>query len=194
MLKEKQNLMNNSLSTVFSFLKKSKFLYALPLLLVIFSSISMFWGGSGRPENHRRNLIFNDFTDNLNWRNALYQVAWGLILLAWIQCNSFLFRLMLISGEICFIVWAWVYPNIELDTVIWNGVFIFINLIHMIISLIKMKKVLLTPKEKEIYAQDFWMYFHIKDFKALMKFAEFQIIQAPKIIFRESEIISDFYY
>lgn len=143
----------------------------------------------------RRKLWFlEDWLDDLDWRNELFQVASGLIFLAWTQWYPFLFRLLLISGEICYIVWSWEYPNVELDTVIWNGVCILINLFHLCIFLLSCIKPSLSQKEQEIYNEDFHLFFTIADFKRLMKHAEIEIIRSPRTIQKQKERISHLYY
>ena len=137
---------------------------------------------------------YDDFTDKLEWRHWLYQLGWGLVCLSWIMCYGFLFRLFLISGEVWFIVWAWVEQDVELDTTIWNGVFILINLFYIFWFFLSKKSTKLTPKEQEIYNNDFWTYFSKKDFKALMKLAEINIIKGPDSIFEQGELMTHLHY
>ncbi|CAI2369946.1 unnamed protein product [Moneuplotes crassus] len=145
-------------------------------------------------EEHPRQLFINDVTDELKWRKVLHQVAAGLVMLSWAQWYSVLFRVGLISGEVCFIVWAWVYPNVELDTVIWNSVLIVINLIHLLLFFLSFKKPKLTIKEEEIYQHDFHLYFTPEDFKEIMKHAHIEVIKQSQTIIKQNEIIKHLYY
>ncbi|CAI2359610.1 unnamed protein product [Moneuplotes crassus] len=167
----------------------------LPVLVGITMVIDMTSNDNGEQAENTRQLFLDDITDDLDWRKPLHQVAAGLVFLAWLQWYSFLFRSLLIAGEICFIVWACVYPSkLELDTIIWNGVLIVINLAHILMFMLSFVKPKLTQKEREIYQQDFKLYFRESDFKQLMKHAEVEVVDIPQAFTKQNEEITHLYY
>ncbi|CAI2368985.1 unnamed protein product [Moneuplotes crassus] len=195
MVSSKFSKFNSFYQKIIRNISELKLQYSVPLVLSVMTLINFVCIAHEDENKESRQLFLDDITDDLDWRKPLHQVAAGLVFLAWLQWYSFLFRSLLIAGEVCFIVWACVYPSkLELDTIIWNGVLIVINLIHILMFMLSFVKPKLTQKEREIYQQDFKLYFREGDFKQLMKYAEVEVVRSSETLIKQNERISELIY
>lgn len=91
------------------------------------------------------------------------------LLFAFIQKNMIITRFLVIIMNIFFIVWATIYENLYLDTLLLNILILVINL-GMLYPLIKaFTRIPFSEIEEEIYQRDFQKYFHRADFKKFIK-------------------------
>lgn len=93
-------------------------------------------------------------------------IAYTAILLSYININILVFRFWLIISAIFFILWGFAPERaIQLDSVLFNLVYIVINIIYSIPLARQVWPVKLTEFEDEIYRRDFHEQMNRKQFK-----------------------------
>jgi len=65
--------------------------------------------------------------------------------------NILILRLVLALASLCFALWGGIVLNISVDTVVWNLVFVVINLVHSGLLLYKMRPIKLKPDLDKAY-------------------------------------------
>lgn len=93
-------------------------------------------------------------------------LAYTFILFSYLTTNVLILRLNLVLSAICFIVWGVIYPEtaIQLDTVIYNALFIIINLYNSIPLFREILPVKMTPLEEISYERDFKNFLSRREF------------------------------
>jgi len=134
---------------------------------------------SDQAETRRSMFSVDDTLDKVFWNHWLFQWANFCLFLSYIQVNFFYLRLVLICSSIFFVIWGWEILAVALDLVIWNLVFIVINLILAIPLFLRWLPVRLTTREQLIYEQNFKMFFTKSHFKILMRYAQIQTYYSP---------------
>ena len=94
-------------------------------------------------------------------------LAYVFILFSYLTTNVLALRLNLVLSAILFIVWAVIYPHtaIQIDTLIYNALFIFINLYNSIPLFKEVLPVKMTSTEELCYARDFKDFLTRREFK-----------------------------
>jgi hypothetical protein len=106
-------------------------------------------------------------------------------------------RIWLILSAIFFIIWGTIYPelSIQLDTLLFNLLFIIINVVQCIPLIKTVWPVKLTPLELEIYNRNFSSFMNRKQFKHLISHFEYDVYRAEgsQIISIDQNFKSVFY-
>ena len=102
----------------------------------------------------------------------LFQLANGTLLLSYLVSNMLVLRVLLTTGCIFFTLWGAVVLDYSVDTIVWNGAFVLINLYHTCRLLAGMFPVKFDAEEETIYRHFFapGKYFLSRnDFKLLVQ-------------------------
>jgi len=94
-------------------------------------------------------------------------IAYIFLLFSYLTTNVLILRLNLILSAIAFIIWACIYPTtaVQVDTVVYNSLFIIINLYNSIPLFKELLPVSLTTIEEVCYQRDFKDFLSKREFK-----------------------------
>jgi hypothetical protein len=94
-------------------------------------------------------------------------IAYIFLLFSYLTTNVLILRLNLVLSAIAFIVWSCIYPAtaVQVDTVVYNSLFIIINLYNSIPLFKELLPVSLTTIEEESYQRDFKDFLSRREFK-----------------------------
>jgi hypothetical protein len=95
-------------------------------------------------------------------------LAYTSLLLSYVFTNILFLRIFLILASVFFITFACVIGNIFLDSIVFNVVFILINIYQSIPLFIDYIEVKLDPLEEKIYEENFKRYLSRRKFKTLI--------------------------
>ena len=98
--------------------------------------------------------------------DAYLYTAYALILLSYINVNILVFRTLLILAAMLFMIWGCQEVRaVQVDTLIFNSVYIIINIVQSIPLVKQILPVKLTDQETEIYERDFKAHMGVRQFK-----------------------------
>lgn len=100
----------------------------------------------------------------------MFQLAQAFFMLSYIQFNMLWLRFTLCMASTCLVLWAAVFVSdgIVLDTVIWSGVFAFVNLLHAIKILYDKRTVTFSEPLSEVYETSFAHVFSSVEFHTIL--------------------------
>jgi len=111
--------------------------------------------------------------------DAFLMSAYVCILLSYININILIFRFWIIMSAIMFICWAFVPERaLQIDTLIFNLIFIIINILQSVPLVKQIWPVTLTTFEEMIYSRDFAGQMSKKQFKRFIDNFKTQKYQA----------------
>jgi hypothetical protein len=102
--------------------------------------------------------------------DAYMYVAYACLLVSYVNVNILVFRFWLILSAVFFIVWG-LEPerSVQVDTLIFNAIFIIINIVQSVPLVRQIWPVKLTELEEEIYERDFKIQMSKRQFKFFIK-------------------------
>lgn len=113
--------------------------------------------------------------------DAMLYCAYACIALSYVNINVLVFRLWLILSAVFFIIWGFdPVRAYQLDTLIFNFLFIVINIYQSIPLARQVWPVSLTPFEEEIYDRDFQLQMNKKQFKRYQEKVRTEKFRADK--------------
>src|SRR4051812_12136055 len=84
--------------------------------------------------------------------DAYMYVAYAFLMVSYINVNILIFRMWLILSAVFFIIWGLTPErSVQIDTLIFNAIYIIINVVQSIPLIKQYLPVKLTPLEEEIY-------------------------------------------
>jgi hypothetical protein len=108
-------------------------------------------------------------------------LAYCCILLSYVNINVLVFRFWLILSSVFFMVWGFVPArSVQVETEVYNILFIIINIVQMIPLARQVWPVSLTAFEEEIYQRDFHMQMNKRQFKRFIERFKTQNYRADK--------------
>lgn len=122
-------------------------------------------------------------------------LVYSCLLVSYININVIVFRFWLIMASIFFIIWALLPKNaVQIDVLVFNSVFILINIIMMIPLVKQVWPVKLTPLEQELFERDFIAHMNKKQFKRFIsKFKALKYKDRAQLCANRSQFTHLFY-
>lgn len=106
-------------------------------------------------------------------------LAYSSLLMSYVNINILIFRFWLTFASIWFVVWGFIPErSVQIDTVVYNLIYVIINIVYCIPLIKKYLPAKLTPFEKEIYERDFNGNMSEKQFKFMIKRFESESVYA----------------
>jgi len=95
-----------------------------------------------------------EYTAN-NPQNYVYQLANVFLFISYVAPSPLALRINLAAAGLCFVLWGWIVLPFSIDTVLWNGVFMLINITQAILILWRRRPVHLNADQSMLYAAFF---------------------------------------
>lgn len=135
--------------------------------------------------------FFSD-TDNLGY--ALYAVAYGTSLIAFVMTRINWLRALFVLSSACYALYYYIFPAepLWLD-IISEGAFVLVNLFMLGFVLWSSTRVRLNHQEQHLYDNHFGST-AIQDFAKIVRLARWEVLEGERVLIEDNQPVSRLYY